>query len=102
MLYLSPVTMVAAATCGFMLRMLSVPPRAIGFPSSPVTVTVTALAPAGAMAPVAMAAETASRALRLVRYDVKRYSSLEVLMRTPEHAFVPQVSPGVDVVRRGG
>jgi hypothetical protein len=42
-----------------------------------------------------MAVETASRALRLLRYDVKRYSSLEVLMRTPEHAFVPQVAPGV-------
>ncbi len=51
-----------------MLRMFSVPPSAIGLPSSPVTVTLTAaLAPAGAMAPAAMAAETASRALQLLR-----------------------------------
>jgi hypothetical protein len=74
MLYTSPATMAVGATCAFMLRMLSVPPRAIGFPSSPVTVRPTALAPAGAMAPAAMAVETATRALRLLRYDVKRDS----------------------------
>jgi hypothetical protein len=81
---------------------LIVAPSPIGFPSSPVTVTVTALAPAGAMAPAAIAVETASRALRLLRYDVKRDSSLEVLMRTPEHAFVPQVAPGVKSFGAGG
>ena len=58
-----------------MLRMFSVPPSAIGFPSSPVTVTLTAaLAAAGAMAAAAMAAEAASRALQLLRLDVKRSS----------------------------
>jgi hypothetical protein len=51
-----------------MLRMLSVPASAIGFPSSPVTVTLTAaLAAAGAIATAPMAAETASRALQLLR-----------------------------------
>ena len=58
-----------------MLRMFSVPPSAIGLPSSPVTVTLTAaLAAAGAIAACAMAAEAASRALQLLRLDVKRYS----------------------------
>ena len=64
-----------------MLRMFSVPPSATGFPSSPVTVTLTAaLAAAGAMAAAAMAADAASRALQLLRLDVKRCSlCLEVL-----------------------
>jgi hypothetical protein len=55
-----------------MLRMFSEPPSAIGFPSSPVTATDTAaLAAAGAIAAAAMAAEAASRALQLLRLDLK-------------------------------
>jgi hypothetical protein len=49
-----------------------------------------------------MAVETASRALRLLRYDVKPYSSLEVLMPTPEHAVVPQVAPDATLLGAGG
>ena len=59
-----------------MLRMFSVPPSARGFPSSPVIVTLTAaLAAAGAIAAAAMAADAASRALQLLRLDVKPCSS---------------------------
>ena len=51
-----------------MLRMLSAPASAIGLPSSPVTVTLTAaLAAAGAIAALAIAADTTSRALQLLR-----------------------------------
>ena len=58
-----------------MLRMFSVPPSAIGFPSSPVTETPTAaLAAAGPTAAPAMAAEMASRAAQPLRVDVKRSS----------------------------
>jgi hypothetical protein len=56
-----------------MFRMFSVPPSGTGFPSSPVTVTLTAaLAAAGAMAAAAIAAAAASRALQLLRWTVKR------------------------------
>src|SRR4051794_26068834 len=53
---------------GFMLRMLTAPPRAIGFPSSPVTVRPTAaLAAPGVTTPATRAALTASRAARPLR-----------------------------------
>ena len=55
-----------------MLRMFSAPPSAIGLPSSPVTVTLTAaLAAAGATAAAVMTADVASRALQLLRLDLK-------------------------------
>ena len=82
---------------GLMLRMFSVPPSAIGFPSSPVTLMLTAaLAAAGAMAAAAIAAVAANRALRLLRCDVKRVSlCLECCASVvPEHSMVTQVAPG--------
>jgi hypothetical protein len=49
-----------------------VPPSPMGFPSSQVTLTPTAApAAAGAIAAAAMAVDAASRALQLLRLDLK-------------------------------
>jgi hypothetical protein len=62
-------------------------------PLSPVMVTLTAaLAPAGAMAATTRTADAASRALGLLRLDLKPASlCLDVLMRHGEHAWFPKV-----------
>ena len=67
-------------TDGFMLRMLSVPPSAIGFPSSPVTVADTAAwAAAGATA----AAPMAPNASRAARPLLRLFNEMPPMVRCP-------------------